>query len=315
MEPVHRPVVRSEVQPGVSGGVQPLEEAGCPTCDPDPSPGAPGIWLGYRNTSENCFVTPGGLASGDYDVDGLRDDCEVYLAQYFAPMLATDPWEGLLGREPLWAARWSTDFGVDAAAVFYMPAYYYDGGTHALMCNAPWPLPVHECDPHWGDSEFVELYIVYNAFTHHWELYRAYLSKHYGTGSRSLSRYINAIYLQYPGKYLGYPRVWVARSKHANYKSQSDCNSGGFLNVDDCSANSDSGRLSMPPGTSWSNRNVGSAVVHYIDQIRSIYYPFSYTGVEYIWQGVPFCGWDAAAGNTRGTCATSYTPHLGDFGY
>lgn len=65
-----------------------------------------------------------------------------------------------------------------------------------------------------------------------WRLIKEFMSAHWGgTGDSSSFRSHGN------NGSLAYQRVWCAEGKHAMYPSQSACNSGGYLNADDCSDN------------------------------------------------------------------------------
>ncbi len=97
---------------------------------------------------------------------------------------------------------------------------------------------------HSGDSEFIILDLQFSNGYQHWYVQEMITSAHYGTGADGTRRstYQGAIEwgdaTQHPG---GYPAVWVAHNKHANYPTRDWCNAGrgfGGLAHDNCDPNS-----------------------------------------------------------------------------
>lgn len=214
---------------------------------------APGIWLGNGVTPSACFNNPN-PPGGDADSDGLADACEFALARAFAPYMHFGHGEVLLGfpdgtnrhcaeGEPYWATKLFDAYRV--VSIVYMMGYYMDCGE-AFVPNIdidvtvplPWfdlNLDVEVPDGHRGDSELIRLSVAYNSATQHWELRQAFLSAHYVTASNlGSSVYARPDELAYPVRDRAFPQVWVSRNKHANYKSYSECEGGGFLNLDSC---------------------------------------------------------------------------------
>ncbi len=79
------------------------------------------------------------------------------------------------------------------------------------------------------------------------------------------------------GHDLGYPRVWVARNKHASYPRERTCNNGGTLGSDDCSDNIDEARVLVDR-----YRNLGSYQHQFLNCVTSEN-PISYPGTECFW--------------------------------
>lgn len=196
----------------------------------DPNPSAPGYYIGLGFSKTECQTSNG---ANDIDFDGVRDFCEDAIAARFAPkMMYGDNVDG----EPKWAAQWF-GFRDRWLRVFYALSYYDDFGP-VPSCI----LPISFCNPHRGDAEAVVLDLSYDATTEHWILSNLHLSRHevwdhYGGASPDIT---------YPNRSKGYPAVWVARKKHANYISDAACDSGGpagpvyvdlittILHPDDC---------------------------------------------------------------------------------
>jgi hypothetical protein len=257
--------------------IGPLCQLGC--VDPDPDPGAPGVFLGNEVTPESCFF-PGGA-----DGDGLSDYCEKQLSLAFAPELyywsADD-----VRREPYWVARRTPEGNI---YIGYLPAYYRDTGSMAWGCKiAPWIHP--SCGGHNGDAEAIFLLVGYNSETSHWVLNYAKLSQHeaYGEYFTPPGDSYPPI-LTYPSHPGTYPRVWVSMGKHANYATREECNAGGPLGTDTCTGNNAAARLE------WSNWwNLGASAHPLRDCVasRNPGYEYYTSGrLECFWSGSRFRGW------------------------
>lgn len=213
-----------------------IEPRCLPGCiEPDPDPSHPGIFLSSAVTDVTCFSGMG----TDADQDLMADRCERDLAQAFAPQLFYDR-DDDVRREPYWVAGRPTGAiptaGGPHARIVYLLSYYEDLGGQTFSCRVP---GAHFfCLPHHGDSEWIALDVRYNRATQHWLLTGAVLSQHtsyaaYGTPTNKSY----TPYLTYPNAPGGFPRVWVAYGKHANYRSQSACNEGGTFGTDTCEFN------------------------------------------------------------------------------
>jgi len=263
--------------PSIDASVSPLCQLGC--VEEDPNPNAPGIFLGSGATPTACFDGE----QNDQDYDGLGDYCEKMLSWGFAPELRYSIIYDDTRGEPYWVAR------PDSAAhvvIGYLFAYYRDLGTVEYGCSPPAGLP--GC--HDGDSESVWLTLYYNPETSHWLLHQALYSVHTGWIEVTASRPDQyALYVEYPAKLGGYPRVWIAEGKHANYFTQSDCDNGGFLETDDCDSDSKSKRF--PWSAYW---NIGSQNAPLIDCVASRDSSYEYYGggrTECFWMDKRFRGW------------------------
>jgi len=253
------------------------------TSPPDPAPGAPGIWLGIEGYSY-CYLpyatTPSLI---DRDVDGLRDSCELALAKAFAPLLAMDPNDDCLDGEPYWAAKYINNqapynFG-DIVRIAYMLSYYQDCGMLG----------------HSGDSEMIQLTVGYDGGTHHWVLFNSWLSAH-ATVDGTSNEYRGPLGsnnsswgndFQWPsGRSYSWPRVFVSRDKHANYRSLDECEGGGWgLGFfENCDGLQDMGRVRV-----FKDRNIGSMGHPMRDCVVSTYLPGGYS--ECYWSGDSFAGW------------------------
>lgn len=268
-----------------------------PHCSPIPPPNdpdsrAPGIFLGSDFALENCY------GQDDSDQDGMHDFCEYQLAVSFRPLLAMDPSDLALGREPAWAVGLSPEGLVRIAYLF---SYYADwGNTHDCNPMGWW------CGGHFGDSEFVMITIYYNPETQHWVFLDMFSSAHWGTVASS-SELTDDTNTEFPAHSAWYPRVWVALHKHANYPTRALCNAGSF-GTDTCESNVDYERFYVSP-----LRNVGSSVHPLIDAIGSSSYR---TGTEYYWnESHAFCGWDGGARyGDPSDCSTAYGTILRELG-
>lgn len=162
-----------------------------------------------------------------------------------------------------------------------------------------------DCLPHVGDSEFVFVDLDYNSTTEHWYLDYMFTSAHWGTDGESSSGW-QPYEVEYPAKDGWYPRVFVARGKHANYAHRSDCNDGGWGGSDSCAENTDDDRLYVGY-----YRNIGSYSHQFINGTSTTGNPFLYPGYEYFWTQNTFCGWLG-----DGNCATgSYASVLSFIGF
>jgi hypothetical protein len=114
--------------------------------------------------------------------------------------------------------------GQGAVWVMYLLAYHSDPGDVSFGSFS-----------HKGDSEFILLRIVNSTLSgSHWYADRAILSAHWGTdaddsysGDAGAMEYTDDVFR-------GRPLVHVAKDKHANYRSRSECNWGGGLWTDTC---------------------------------------------------------------------------------
>lgn len=246
---------------------------------PDPSPTAPGIWIGLG--AADCYVLRASSTTGwiDRDTDGLRDECEFRLATAFAPMVNISSGESCLEGEPYWAAKFIDNLEPvhtgDMVKLAYLPGYYRDCGI----------------GEHDGDSEFIQLTVVYNYATQHWELVNSFLSAH---SCVSLECQIGgAVTLvdgrwgpsfEWPsGRAASFPRIFLSADKHANYRSRSDCDAGGAFGEDTCTGAHDVGRFRV-----WEAANIGSAHHQLLDCVTS---RAGHPGTECLWAGTSFRGW------------------------
>ncbi len=221
----------------------------------DPNPSAPGVWLGNSTNPSSCYGN--WSVSEDKDRDFFKDRCELEIARSFAPMMQfstemkTEYPDGsqrlcTLG-EPHWAV---TPFhGGTFVNIAYLPAYYADCGDGAAEIFDALGLMVNE---HWGDSEFIRITVRFVPGSGHWIFRQAFLSAHFGAsltltnlafpitsipliitgGDRS--EWVYADELEFPAGPRTFPVIWVARHKHANYKSHQQCETAGLGNLDAC---------------------------------------------------------------------------------
>lgn len=222
----------------------------------DPSPGAPGVWLGTNVNPSACFTTGRGtVTSNDTDGDGLANHCELPIARSFAPMLHFANGDQCPGGEPYWSAK---RFPNGVVRVAYMMAYYEDCGYDTRIQNSA----------HSGDSELVMVEMKYNSGTQHWEFNRMWLSAHYeatfwGT-DQDYSEWVSAAQTDFYDRSLALPNIWVAEDKHANYRSIAKCeDTGAWEYRDDC------GSLYLIRFLVEGSRNAGSRYVDLVDCVRS----------------------------------------------
>ena len=179
--------------------------------------------------------------------------------------------------------------------IFYAFGYHRDLGWNGI-------------GDHNGDSEFV-VFEIMPAFESDrpWRLLRAYLSAHRNSAGES-SETITGGRMERDSS--GRPLVWVAYKKHANYKSQSACDSGGYASRDSCDNNTRSTRFWV-----YQNGNLG--------QINHRTYPsppgcavpsrtLDTSNKECYWNLGRFYGWQ---GSENGGGSTGYQDILYDFGF
>jgi hypothetical protein len=271
-------------------------EPPCTTCDPydpppspepydapnDPSPGAPGAWLGDAVSPAACFRNYNS-AIADRDGDALDDGCEYKLAKAFAPELRFHNREECGGGDKYWAAKYFAGPGVIRVA--YLPGYYNDCGVPNEF--KAFVLSQVNKNSHSGDSEFVMVEAKFNASTRHWEFVRMFLSAHDGTMNER-SAWVPWQYAIFPLRSKTYPAVYVARNKHANYRSESVCEndfSGGNTNADICANDYRFRFLVLETGA-----NVGSRSVDYYP--NGVYKRGTASvRKEYFYTRVGFNGW------------------------
>lgn len=293
-----------------------------PSCsgeDGDPSPDAPGYWMGSVVSPAQCFSETG-IGINDSDRDGMDDICEHYIADRFRPSLVLSDHDCNVGREPYWAAKYFPR-SYNTVRVIYLLSYYVDCGVPDentwvnVGCGLiqavgqlgtfngrfpPWNIgivPINEenlCEGHNGDSEFIVVDIRFDSTTSHWVNFRTYFSAHWMT-AEDRSRWRVMDRLEFPDQRMGgYPRVYVAQGKHGNYPTRRDCNDDGGR-ADDCS----SGNLARETRVRMSRGfNVGSAQVNFLGSGTCVgggalysTYPELY-GTECYWvEGRRFQGW------------------------
>lgn len=218
----------------------------------DPNPGQPGVWLGTSVNANSCFVT------GDIDSDGLANHCEFPIARSFAPMLHYANGEQCPDGEPYWAAR---KMSIDRVRMVYLFSYYKDCGYGS----------------HAGDSEAVMVDVQFNQTTQHWELVRMWTSAHYQagegcsdwyTGKCDFSEWSSASQTTFHSRHLGFPIVWVAKDKHANYRSIARCDDmyGNAI----IGFNDECGSLDRIRTPVLENRNVGSKHLDLVACVPSV---------------------------------------------
>ena len=280
-------------------------------CEGEPGSGTPpgGVTLPSPYTLYYCIgVESGPLNStNDADNDGLRDDCERELAHAFRPVLAMSSADEAPENEPYWAvARAESPVGTPVVAkILYALSYYRDPGS------------VGGLYAHDGDTEWIMIEVDHTTGST-WRLQFATLSAHWGVGSGAdqTARY-QGDDLEYPYESRGRPRVWVARNKHANYRSASVCNNAWN---DDC--NTFSGTtyrdLWFEPGANLGNYfhqvspNVATRLV---DCVYSRYQGTNgFPGQECYWTNMNyFAGWQGNHGQVVST--TAYRDVLNFFGF
>lgn len=177
------------------------------------------------------------IAASDADHDGLSDQCELNLAQHFAPVLIVRSggcnWDDSVtparpGGEYLYAVQ-----SVDSATmrIAYLPAYYRDCGWHGLKCR----LPVVDCAPHVGDSEFMVIETRREHDT--WSVAAIFLSAHcFGKYGQACKWYRGPDLERFTWEGAR-AVIWVAEGRQANYPTKRACDAG-IHHIDTCDHNS-----------------------------------------------------------------------------
>ena len=237
----------------------------------------------------------------DSDSDGLDDECEYQIASKFAPRLIFEANDYARGRETYWASHrkyacggWYTTDGLHAYCsgyiwvirVAYLLGYYSDGGPQA----------------HKGDSEFLILEAAYIPSEDKWKTSRVWMTAHYGSDPSDNSRWWYWSQLEYPVTENGLPNIWVSQGKHANYPTESDCDSGGFFFSDFCDRD-----VTESVGI-LRGRNLGELNAKLVNCTFSAI-PSQHPGQECFWTEQYFDGW--WGGFTDYTAG--YGGHLGQF--
>ncbi len=281
----------------------------------DPNPAAAGYWMGTTVTPSTC-ISLSGAGINDADYDALNDYCENLLAWKFRPAMTFSAYDCNTGMEPYWAAKVFPNQG-NIVRIAYLFSYYWDCGApdkDSFLCTLQrlggnlgtlvgllpdysiGIIPVSSedlCASHQGDSEFVLEDLAYDATSQHWYVKRTFFSAHWGTDGDH-SRWTGTSGLEYPEKFGGYPRVWSAEGKHANYPTRYTCSHDGGL-MDTCDNNPDGGTQIRHAQM----YNVGSPQQPFINTQTCVtgglllqYYPDQY-GIECYWKpGDTFAGWN-----------------------
>jgi len=182
-----------------------------------------GVAIPSGKTYSQCYQPGAFDASVDRDQDGVDDGCEAELAVAFRPQLVFDIYDCETRRQPYFAVRQkqSPDWG-GVILLFYAISYRYDCGPQ----------------PHRGDSEWIILEVgpSLNSSYAPWSLKYGTLSAHWKAPNDNTAGYEASDLEDAEGSpRFGAPRVWVSEGKHANYRTQTVCNTSGFWwNWDNC---------------------------------------------------------------------------------
>ena len=243
-------------------------------CEDDPSgPGCEGGGPAGNNTvvpgTSSCWSS-----SGDADTDGFKDSCEFALAAAFAPELKVQLLDQDATMETYWAA---SPISSTEIRIFYALGYHRDMGAGA----------------HIGDSEFIVVEGSHRG-GETWRTERVYLSAHWGT-QISRSEWVSPLNILFAYSRPLAPVVWVAKDKHANYRSLSACNSGTIL-PDTCF---DSPWYWVQATAVLSNANLGRLSDNIVNCVFSRIGAPTYIGQECFWNAQDFTGWyGVASGST-----------------
>ena len=170
-------------------------------------PGRGGGAVGSTAVSNYVGLTVEQCQSGtDSDGDGLSDHCEATVAEAFAPWMRVHPDDDVT-RDEYYAVMPSTGNRILA---FYAFGYHRDHGRSGIKA-------------HNGDSEFVIIEIAAQSDPT-WYMTEIFLSAHLGEGwgADHSGRFAAAAL----ASHYGAPVVWVAKNKHANYRSKAACDAG-----------------------------------------------------------------------------------------
>ncbi len=275
--------------------VSPMCQQGYCVPAEDPYPDSAGVFINTYDELE-CFDG----VENDVDEDGIGDACEFALAQAFAPLMNFSYGDDV-SREPKWAVRYSDGL----VYIAYFMAYYNDAGVQGnFLACARFVL---FCDAHWEDSEAILFRVTYVSTTQHWLLVDGLLSGHDGYNlidSPFPNGHPYASGIGYGDKLGGYPIVFVSENKHANYVSDSECDSGGKGNLDNCSTSLSPARLEI-----YGNANLGGYAHQFVDCVYSGS-PFYSSNQECFWSGSRFGGWQGINPDSD-----PYRDRLADFGF
>jgi hypothetical protein len=279
-----------------------------PQCHDGSGSGPFGVYLPSSFTFNQCHP-PGGISpSQDVDQNGILDQCEAELAVAFHPQLQFDQGEGPLcpTQEPYWTTKFDNSWydGNPAIRIFYALSYHEDCGSPSSQCPA-------DCNGHAGDSEFIieEVgtveYPTYDG--PHWFLRFVTFSAHYGSGIVDGTASYSGTDVEYANAAPGSnPVSWVARGKHANYRSQAVCDAGAVY-YDTC--DNPGSRIGLETSAS---TNLGTRIHNFIDGIGSRQ---GRAGTEWFWTPATFCGWNGTTSPRCSVGATPYSDLMRDWGF
>ncbi|MEJ7760581.1 MAG: hypothetical protein WKF55_13440 [Gemmatimonadaceae bacterium] len=181
---------------------------------------ATGYQLDPAFSWDNCVTNSTGP---DRDMDQIKDDCEHAVALTFRPYLKVMSNDNNLSREPHWSVTRSFEFP-RTFRIFYALAYREDGGSPAFGQGGS----------HNGDSEFI-IVEVREESAARYQMTRGTLSAHDGEccGVDGTGTWTSADFQFRSGEGRGRPIVWVAEDKHANYKTENQCDKGANW-LDNC---------------------------------------------------------------------------------
>ncbi|MEJ7758279.1 MAG: hypothetical protein WKF55_01675 [Gemmatimonadaceae bacterium] len=298
-----------------NGGLTPRRVDECPPegCGDGGPPRPTGVSIPSGKNYGDCF-RPGYFdQTVDRDQDGVDDGCEYELAAAFRPQMVFMSDDCDTRRAPHFAVRQSNspDWG-GVIYIFYALSYVYDCGP-AFSC----PILYPDCNPHAGDSEWIILEVgpSPSGSTAPWALKYGTLSAHWRTSAESTAGYPASALedAEYSPAY-GAPRIWAAQNKHSNYRTENDCDEGGFAHFDNCDRPSGNYyTLDFESSHNLGHEGSGSEFIGSYpltpvsDRITSTRH---YT--EFYWESDrPFCGWSYY----NAACAGAYYESLQAYGF
>lgn len=121
------------------------------------------------------------------------------------------------------------------------------------------------------------------------------------------------VVLTYPDAYRGYPRIWVAEGKHANYGDDADCENGGFGDSDTCYGADSFARVITSTFTNLGSRAHHTGAQDCMPSSNTSYQYYGSGRLECYWTYSDFRGWIPTS--VGGDPSTPYSHVLGHMGF
>ena len=240
---------------------------------------------GWTVSACNTDLSPPAFYN-DRDGDGLVDGCEQQLATMLQPVLQFSQGESLQQRRTYWVVDPVGSLPTTEVKIFYALSYLRDGG-----CS--W-LPPSEwtgwCARHDGDSEWIRLKVS-NRGDSLWRVNEVRLSAH---RNAQVDRSGDCSFETLAGR----PKIWVSKSKHANFCTQDDCQDGIRARLQDQCPGPGFLELALKRCADCSdqlNKNLGARVCRLVDEVFAEEdggdCPSQSCESELYWNDSSFCGW------------------------